>query len=80
MVLPDQEDEAEAAQTRRSGCNNVALGRKGLDGVFRKHNRNLLMQQAVQLKNQISCVLMEAGVTHVLDPFCGSGSTLVAAH
>ena len=32
-----QEDEAEAALTRRSVCNNVALGRKELDGVFGKH-------------------------------------------
>jgi hypothetical protein len=30
-----QEDEVEAALTRRSGCNHVALGRKGLDGVFK---------------------------------------------
>jgi hypothetical protein len=35
-----QEDEAEAALTRRSGCNHVALGRKWLDGVFGKHWRN----------------------------------------
>ena len=33
-----QEDEAEAALTWRSGCNDVALGRKWLDGVFGKHN------------------------------------------
>jgi hypothetical protein len=32
-----QEDEAEAALTRRSGYNHVASGRKGLDGVFGKH-------------------------------------------
>jgi len=37
-ILNDiQRNEAEAALTRRSGCNNVALGRKWLDGVFGKH-------------------------------------------
>jgi hypothetical protein len=41
-----QEDEVEAALTRRSGCNNVALGRKGLDGVFGKHRQSMRLLAA----------------------------------
>jgi len=36
-TLPDQEDETEGALARPIKCNNLAFGRKRLDGVFVKH-------------------------------------------